>query len=187
MSAPKRTLIFLTLVVIFSLVLTACQTNTSGTETPVDEPASAPESNITVVIAEDPPSFNTVIADTVFDSLVMELVMLRLSDIDPDGNIFPELAAELPTLENGGVVQNGDGAMSVTWKMRQDVQWADGTPVTADDVIFTYEALIDPELGGWIPGLDYIDSVEKVDDYTFIVNYTSVYPGYLTQFGGEQV
>jgi peptide/nickel transport system substrate-binding protein len=77
--------------------------------------------------------------------------------------------------------------MNVTWKMRQDVQWADGTPVTADDVLFTYEAIINPDTGGWIPGIDYIDSLEKIDDYSFIIHYNSIYPGYLTQFGGEQV
>ncbi len=77
--------------------------------------------------------------------------------------------------------------MSVTWKMRQDVQWADGKPVTADDVIFTYDAIVNPETGGWIPGIDNIDSVEKVDDYTFTINYNAIYPAYLTQFGGEKV
>jgi peptide/nickel transport system substrate-binding protein len=77
--------------------------------------------------------------------------------------------------------------MDVTWKMRQDVSWADGEKVNADDVIFTYEAILNPDTGSWIQGLDYVDSLEKVDDYTFIVHYSSVYPGYLTQFGGEQV
>ena len=43
-------------------------------------------------------------ADTGYDALVMKLVLLGLADIDPDGNIFPELAAELPTQENGDVV-----------------------------------------------------------------------------------
>ena len=37
------------------------------------------------------------------------------------------------------------------------------------------------------PGSDYIDSVEKVDQYSFTVNYNTIYPGYLTQFGGEQI
>ena len=151
-------------------------------------PASTAEEGIVIVIPEDPPSFNPAVADTGYDYLVMELVMLGLADIDPNGNVFPELAAELPTIENGDVVVNEDDwTMTVTWKMRQDVKWADGKPVTADDVIFTYEAIVDPELGAWIPGIDYVDSVEKVDDYTFTVYYNYVYPGYLTQFGGEQV
>ncbi|CAG0978980.1 Oligopeptide-binding protein AppA [Anaerolineales bacterium] len=151
-------------------------------------PTSSEQKSITIIIPEDPPSFNPVITDTGYDALVMELVMLGLSDITPEGNVFPELAAELPTIENGEVVMDEDaGTMKVTWKMRQNVQWADGKPVTADDVIFTYNAITNPETGGWIAGIDYIDSVEKVDDYTFTINYNSIYTGYLTQFGGEQV
>ena len=149
---------------------------------------TADDKGIIIVIAEDPPSFNPVIADTGYDYLVMELAMLGLADVDPNGNVFPELAAELPTHENGGVVDNEeDGTMDVTWKMRQDVQWADGKPVTADDAIFTLNAIMDPDKGAWIPGIDYIDSIEKIDDYTFTIHYNAIYPGYLTQLGGEQV
>ncbi len=170
-------LFFIIIFVVTSLL--GCQQNA---------PANSAQNGITIVIPEDPPSFNPIIADTGYDALVMELVMLGLSDVDPEGKVFPELAAELPTIENGDVVMNEDaGTMTVTWKMREDVQWADGTPVTADDVIFTYESIINPETGGWIPGIDYIDSVEKVDDHSFTVSYNSIYPGYLTQFGGEQV
>ncbi len=151
------------------------------------QPAQKQE-GIVIVIAEDPPSFNPTITDAGYDALVMELVMLGLSDVDADGNVFPELATELPTQANGGVLLDEEaGTMSVTWKMRTDVKWQDGKPVTADDVVFTYEAIANPETGAWIAGLDYIESVEKVDDYTVKVNYNAIYPGYLTQFGGEQV
>ena len=169
------------LVLLTAVLLSGCQPGADATP-------AAESSGIVIIIPEDPPSFNPIVADTGYDSLVMELVMLGLSDIDANGNVFPELAAELPSLENGSVVVDEDaGSMSVTWKMREDVQWADGTPVTADDVIFTYESIADPEMGGWIPGIDYIDSVEKTGDYSFTVNYASIYTGYLTQFGGEQV
>jgi len=172
-------LVFISVLLAASLL--GCQKNSPSV------PASNSK-NITIVIPEDPPSFNPIITDTGYDALVMELVMLGLSDIDPNGNVFPELAAELPTIENGDVVVDENaGTMSVTWKMRQDVQWADGKPVTADDVIFTYDAIVNPETGGWIPGIDYIDSIDKVDDYSFTVNYNAIYPAYLTQFGGEQV
>jgi peptide/nickel transport system substrate-binding protein len=171
-------LIFVAVLIVTSLL--GCQQNA---------PAATPDQkSITIVIPEDPPSFNPIIVDSGYDALVMELVLLGLSDLDPEGNVFPELAAELPTLENGGVVvDDAAGTMTVTWKMREDVQWADGKPVTADDVIFTYDAIVNPEAGGWIPGIDYIDSVEKIDDYLFTINYNAIYPGYLTQFGREQV
>jgi peptide/nickel transport system substrate-binding protein len=170
---------FVAVLIITSLL--GCQQNTPSTATP-------DQKSITIVIPEDPPSFNPIIVDSGYDALVMELVLLGLSDIDPSGKVFPELAAELPSVENGDVVvDESAGTMTVTWKMRQDVQWADGKPVTADDVIFTYDAIVNPETGGWIPGIDNIDSVTKVDDYTFTVNYNAIYPAYLTQFGGEQV
>jgi peptide/nickel transport system substrate-binding protein len=145
-------------------------------------------STVTILIAEDPPSFNPIISDTGYDSLVMKLVLLGMTGIDPQGNIFPELAAELPTVKNGDVVVDENaGTMEVTWKMRQDIQWADGKPVTSDDVVFTWNAIKDPNTGSWIPGIDYIDSLEKVDDYTFVIKYNTIYPGYLTQLGGEQL
>ncbi len=183
MFTQKRTLLFLTVTVIAGLLLVACQS-----ANPVVPVTSGAEKNITIVIAEDPPSFNPMVADTGYDALVMELVMLGLTDVDPQGNVFPELAAELPTVENGGVaIDEEAGTMSVTWKMRQDVQWQDAKPVTAEDVLFTWNAISDPNNGTWIPGSDYIDSVEQIDKFSFTVNYNTIYPGYLTQFGGEQL
>lgn len=152
------------------------------------ESAAAGESQIVIVIPEDPPSFNASLSDTGYDALVMELVMLGLADLDPEGNVFPELASELPTVENGGVIADEEnGTMDVTWNLRTDITWSDGTPVSSDDVIFTYNALIDPELGSWTQGIDYVDGIEKVDDDTFVIHYNTIYPGYLYQFGGEQM
>jgi peptide/nickel transport system substrate-binding protein len=153
----------------------------------IKEPEAAPTS-ITLVIPEDPPSFNAIVGDTGYDALVMNLVMLGLTGVDPEGKVYPELAAELPTIENGGVVVDEDaGTMDVTWKLRQDVQWSDGTPLTADDAVFTWEAIMNPDTGIWVRGSDYVDSVEKIDDFTFVFHYNAIYPGYLTQLGGEQL
>jgi peptide/nickel transport system substrate-binding protein len=152
-------------------------------------PTTVPQkSQIVIVIPEDPPSFNPAITDTGYDSLVMKLVLLGLADIGVDGTAYPELAARLPTVENGDVVTNEiSGTMDVTWKLRKDIQWSDGTPVTADDVVFTYKALTDPQKGSWIQWINYVDGVDKVDDYTVVVHYNKIYPGYQTQFGGEQM
>ena len=151
-------------------------------------PSPGSEKVITIVIPEDPPSFNAAISDSGYDALVMHLTLLGMAGIDPDGNVYPELAAELPTVENGGVViDETSGTMDVTWKMREDVTWADGTPVTADDVIFTYQAVIAPDTGFWIPGIDLVTGVDKIDDHQFVVHFSGVYPSYLTLFGNRQV
>ena len=195
MSTNGRMLLFLTVAIITSLMLVSCGPASAPTQNgapsePTGETVQEADSDksITIVIAEDPPSFNPMVADSGYDALVMELVMLGMTDVDPNGNVFPELAASLPSIETGDVVLDEEaGTMSVTWKMREDVEWQDGTPVTADDVLFTWNAISDPVNGSWIPGSDYIDSVEQVDQYSFVVNYNAIYPGFLTQFGGEQV
>src|SRR5207237_5986322 len=53
---------------------------------------------------------------------------------DPEGNLVPVLAAEIPDIENGGVTADG---RSVTWKLKKGVQWHGGGPLTADGLVFT--------------------------------------------------
>ncbi len=188
----------LTILVLIGLVSCGGQPQPAPSEKPATgeqpaatqaaQPAQSEEKPVTIAIPEDPLNFNGAVGDQGYDALVMHLVLLGMTGVDPDGNVYPQLAAELPSVENGGVVENADaGKMDVTWKMRKDVVWADGQPVTADDVIFTYEAIVNPETGGWINGIDYVEGVEKIDDYSFIVHFNAIYPAYLTLFGGEQV
>ncbi len=149
-------------------------------------PSSSP-SSITIVIPEEPPDFNALVSDTGYDALVMKMVLLGMTAVDADSSVFPVLAADLPTEANGGVVNTADGGMDVTWKMRDDINWSDGTPVTADDVIFTYEAMMDPDTGTWFPGSDLVTGVDKLDDHSFVVHFSGIYPSYLTLFGGRQI
>ena len=166
-------------------VATIVPTATTG---PTAVPTPKVVKPVVIVIAEDPPSFNAIVGDTGFDGLVMNMVLLGLTGVDPQGNVYPELATELPTMDNGGVLVDEEaGTMVVTWTLRQDVFWSDGTPVTADDVVFTWEAIMNPETGIWVRGSDYVESIEKIDDSTAAFHYSSIYPGYLTQLGGEQL
>jgi peptide/nickel transport system substrate-binding protein len=155
---------------------------------PVSTATGAGTSSITIIIPEEPPDFNAVISDTGYDALVMHMTLLGMTGIDPQGKIFPVLASELPSIDNKEVVVNEQtNAMDVTWKMRQDVTWADGTPVTADDVLFTYEAVKDPTNGFAIPGLDLVTGIDKIDNYSFVVHFSSTYPDYLSFLGGRQI
>ncbi len=62
--------------------------------------------------------------------------------VDPKGNLIPQLAAEVPTVENGGLSADG-----LTWtiKLRPGVVWHDGTPFTANDVKFTIDTINTPD------------------------------------------
>jgi peptide/nickel transport system substrate-binding protein len=64
-----------------------------------------------------------------------------LAGWDTEGNLIPQLAAEIPSRQNGGVAADGK---SVTWKLKRGVTWHDGKPFTADDVVFTAAYAADP-------------------------------------------
>src|SRR5215217_4964211 len=79
---------------------------------------------------------------------------------DPDGALYPVLAAEIPDLENNGLAKDGK---SVTWKLKQGVTWHDGKPFTADDVVFNWEYAKDPGTAATTSGSYSGIKVEKVD------------------------
>ncbi|MGB9646616.1 MAG: peptide ABC transporter substrate-binding protein [Stellaceae bacterium] len=92
---------------------------------------------------------------------------------DPEGNLVPVLAAEIPDIENGGVAADG---LSVTWKLKKGVEWHDGRPFTADDVVFNWEYASDPATAATTIG-DYRDAkVEKIDPLTVRVRFEKPSP-----------
>jgi peptide/nickel transport system substrate-binding protein len=172
-----KNLVFIVLIIIMGALMYGC----GGDDTP-DE---ADKSSVTILIPDNPVAFNGINTDTGYEQALGELVMLQLAETDPNGNIYPELAAEIPTIENGGVIFDEDTwSMTVTWKLREDVFWADGEQVNADDVVFTWDIVAEE---AWIAAVDYTESVEKIDDFTILVTYYEGYlfPNYKLHFGGE--
>jgi peptide/nickel transport system substrate-binding protein len=92
---------------------------------------------------------------------------------DPDGNLMPVLAAEIPDIENGGVGVDG---MSVTWKLKMGVEWHDGRPFTADDVVFNWEYASDPATAATTIGNYRNATVEKIDPLTVRVRFEKPTP-----------
>ena len=101
---------------------------------------------------------------------------------DPDGNLAPVLAAEIPEIENGGVAPDG---MSVTWKLKKDVQWHDGRPFTADDVVFNWEYAADPATAATTIGSYQDIKVEKLDPLTVRLNFAKPTPFWADAFIGQ--
>ncbi len=60
--------------------------------------------------------------------------------------LIPELVTELPTVENGGVVVNDDGTMTVNYQIRDEAVWSDGEQISGDDFQFTLDTIMDPNL-----------------------------------------
>ena len=99
----------------------------------------------------------------------------------PDGDLVPILAAEAPSLENGGVAKDG---LSVTWKLKQGVKWHDGKPFTADDCVFNWEYAKDPATAATTVGSYKDIKVVKVDDHTIRVEFQKATPFWADAFVG---
>lgn len=114
---------------------------------------------------------------------IQSCVIEGLVTSDEKMNAVPVLAAEIPTLGNGGVQLRPDGTMDVIWKLRPGVRWHDGRPHTSADVKFTVDAI---NRGDWKPestdGFDRISSVDTPDSLTAVVHYREVYAPYAMQF-----
>ena len=128
-----------------------------------------------------PSTLNTHQATGPKDSDAARLVLEPLASLGKDGQpIANGLAAEIPTVANGGIAKD---FTSVTWKLRQGVRWSDGTPFSADDVVFTYQYQCDPATAATT--LDRCDNVKSVvarDANTVVVAYRSPNP-YIFQWG----
>src|SRR5262249_41636633 len=92
----------------------------------------------------------------------------------------PVLASEVPTVQNGAITVSPDGKrITITYKLRPEVKWADGEPFTAADVKFTWEAVKDPKfIGESKDGTQDIDSIETPDPLTAVVHYNTVTPNF---------
>ena len=104
-----------------------------------------------------------------------------LASWDADGNLSLVLAAEVPSIQNGGLSAD---ARSVTWKLKPGVKWHDGHPFTADDVVFNWEYARDPATAATTVGIYRDLTVEKVDDLTVRILFNKPTPFWADAFVG---
>jgi peptide/nickel transport system substrate-binding protein len=98
------------------------------------------------------------------DYLAAQLIVEPLMHYLPDGTLIPNLITEVPTVENGLLAED---LKSVTYKLLDGVTWADGEPLTADDVLFTWQWVVDPANASVsAAAYEEIESIEVVDPQT---------------------
>src|SRR5215208_981727 len=84
----------------------------------------------------------------------------RLVYYDAEANLVPRLASEVPEVGKGTLDKDGKW---VVWKLKKGVQWHDGTPFTAEDVVFTFQYATDTAVAALSqPNYKNVANVEKV-------------------------
>jgi peptide/nickel transport system substrate-binding protein len=139
-------------------------------------PAAAQEgSTLTVGFSQEPDSMNGFYSSMAFAQWANDLVQASLWDISNTLEAVPVLAAEVPSVENGGISED---YTTYTIKLKEGLTWSDGAPLTAADVVFTYQMIMDPA-NNMLQGTsirDALVSVEQVDDLTFTLTFNAAKP-----------
>jgi peptide/nickel transport system substrate-binding protein len=198
----KWLLSILTILIVLSLSLSACApaateapaveepaaeepaaeepTEEPAAEEPTEEPMAeepAEPKTATITFFEEPDTLNPLYAGMWFSQLAYDFMLLSFWQFDDEKNVNLELAAEFPTMENGGISEDG---LTLTIPLREDAVWSDGTPVTAHDYVFTTEMVMADgnAVQTRYPNDTFVESVTALDDHTVEIVMSEPYVGW---------
>lgn len=145
--------------------------------------ADAQEDTLRLFFWQAPTQLNPHLSSGFKDWAAARMTYEPLASFDSEGHLIPFLAADIPSVENGGVAPDGK---SVTWRLKSNLTWSDGQPFTADDVLFTYEFIMNPQNRAVTTGnYTLIDTIEVLDDLTLRINFKTITPAWDTPFVGR--
>jgi peptide/nickel transport system substrate-binding protein len=172
-----RMLWFLVLV---TLLVGAC----AAPPRPSTEPSSPPQAStaatpksLVVAITIEPPGFGEMFGGGTSGPEHLQAMLHRnLAQPDEKGDYRPEIVAELPSQEAGTWQLLADGRMETTWRLRPNVRWHDGAAFTPDDVVFSWQVALAPD----VPykqrqAARLIEDIVPVDAQTFVIRWKSFY------------
>ena len=124
----------------------------------------AENQELRVRIAGDPSTIDPQLASYAEEISVTKQLFRGLFTYDEQLNVVPAVALEVPTKENGGVSEDG---LTYTINLRQDATWSDGQPVTANDFVYAFTRLFDPEAGAQGYYFDFYTAIAGAEAFAY--------------------
>ena len=152
------------------LVTTLLVTSCSGSTPAVTNKA-------TFIFTQEFDTLNPLYTNMSFSQITQQLWSCWAWDFNDKNEPQPVLVKEMPSSQNGGI--SADGKV-ITLKLRNDIVWSDGQPITADDFIFTYQMTIDPNnaVATAYP-YNLMESVTAPDSKTVVVTFKDPFAAWL--------
>ncbi|HYM95889.1 MAG TPA: ABC transporter substrate-binding protein [Candidatus Sulfotelmatobacter sp.] len=125
-------------------------------------------------------TFNSMLSSDTASNQVIGLMFDGLLNSKKNGDLVGALAQDLPKTSADG--------LTYTFKLRPNLKWSDGQPLTADDVIFTYQLAYDPQYKDFASPRrgdlsKYIASMTAPDPQTVVITTTQVFAPFLVSHG----
>jgi peptide/nickel transport system substrate-binding protein len=193
---------FMFVLVSIALVLSACGGGPVATQAPAapaapaatEKPAAPAEPAatqpaaerkvVTLIWTQEFDTLNPLYTNMWFVSVLYPVYMCQTWWYDENNDPIPNLVTEIPSTENGGISEDG---RTITLKLRDDIVWSDGTPITSADFKFTYDMeLADGNAVASRSPYDLLESLETPDDRTVVATFSQPYAPWLSSlFAGS--
>jgi peptide/nickel transport system substrate-binding protein len=191
------------ILVMLSMVLAACQPAAETevapeaeqpveepAEEPVEEPAEAPAEEpaekkvLTLIWLEEFDTLNPLYTNMWFVTVLYPVYECQAWWFDDKNEPIPSLVTEIPSEENGGISEDGT---TITLKLRDDIVWSDGTPITSADFKFTYDmTMADGNTVSSRSPMDLVESMETPDERTVVIKFSEPYAPWTARlFAGQ--
>jgi peptide/nickel transport system substrate-binding protein len=186
---PSKWVRYLQVLVIASVVALVAAGCTSTKKTPAAEVAQGKKGGRIVIAAGRWPECLNPITSCAQASWLpwttWYYTMPRLMEVDPKGNyVASDLLAEAPTEQNGGLKMT---PFTVTYKLRPEAVWDDSSPITSEDVKYTWQAIMKTTGTLSTTGYDQIDTIDTPDAHTAVIRFKSPYAAWADLFGSTSI
>jgi peptide/nickel transport system substrate-binding protein len=147
------------------------------TEVPSTQPPVAEKKVVKFIWTQEFDTLSPIYSNMWFVSVLYPIYSCASWSFDDQNNATPYLVTEIPSVENGGITNDG---RTFTLKLRDDIVWSDGQPITSADFKFTYDMIMsDSNAVATRSPYDQIESFETPDERTVVITFPEPYSPWL--------